>query len=110
MVDDDVAFLRVWHQELAPALATDRGNIDDRTFAAAYQWWRWPVGNAAAQRVPGQVPTTGQWDPFELGGRTILPVVSPDFSTTQLFELLPEGGMRPLISGPGTLLGIVRVR
>jgi hypothetical protein len=110
MIDEDVAFLRVWHAELAPPLASDRSNLDDLTFASAYQWWRWPMGGADAELVPGQVPTTGQWDPFEVSGRTIVPVVTPDFDSTQLVELLPEGGMRPLISGPGTLLGIVRVR
>jgi hypothetical protein len=100
MLDDDVAFLRAWHEELAPPLATDRGNIDDLTFASAYQWWRWPVASPAAELVPGQIPTTGQWDPFHISGRTIVPVVSSDFSTTQLVELLLERGMRPSSRAP----------
>ncbi|HTV26097.1 MAG TPA: hypothetical protein VMG12_45690 [Polyangiaceae bacterium] len=110
MVTDDVAFLRVWHEELAPPLAADKSNYQELVFASAYQWWRWPLGSDRAELAPDQMPTTGQWDPFAVDGRALLPVIASDFGSTELVELLPEGGMRPLISGPGTLLGIVRVR
>jgi len=109
-LNDDVAFIRVWHEELAPALAADRSNFEDLMFASAYQWWRWDIGSSAAELVPGQLPTTGQWDPHQIDGRALVPVIAADFSSTELIELFPDGEMRPLISGPGTLLGIVRVR
>lgn len=110
MVTDDVAFLRVFHAELAPPLAEDRSNYDDLLFSSAYQWWRWPLGSPRAELASDQQATTGQWDPFRVEGRALLPVIAPDFGSTQLVELLPSGGMRPLISGPGTLLGVVRIR
>jgi hypothetical protein len=110
MVTDDVAFIRVWHEELAPTLAADKSNYSDLLFSSAYQWWRWELGSATAELSPDQVPTTGQWDPFDVDGQKLLPVVASDFGSTQLVRLLPGGGMQPLISGPGTLLGIVRVR
>jgi hypothetical protein len=110
MLTDDVAFIRVWHEELAPPLAADKSNYSDLLFSSAYQWWRWNVGSAAAELMPNQVPTTGQWDPFTVDGQKLVPVITPDFGSTELMELLPGGGMQPRISGPGTLLGIVRVR
>lgn len=110
LISDEVAFLRVWHEELAPPLASDRSNYRDLMFAKAYQWWRWPVGAPEAELVPGQLSTTGQWDLLDVDGRKLLPVVDADFSSTELVELLPDGSMQPLISGPGTLLGVVRVR
>lgn len=67
-------------------------------------------GGTAAELVPGQEPTTGQCDPIDVDGRKLLPKVAADYASTELVELLPEGGMEPLISGPGTLLGVVRVR
>jgi hypothetical protein len=109
-LNDEVAFIRVWHEELAPPLAPDRSNYEDLMFASAYQWWRWPIGSSAAEPVEGQPPTTGQWDPFLVEGRTLAPVVAADFSSTELIELFPDGSLRPLISGPGTLLGVVRIR
>jgi hypothetical protein len=109
-LNDDIAFIRVWHEELAPPLAPDRSNYEDLMFASAYQWWRWPIGSSAAELIEGQPPTTGQWDPHQVEGRTLVPLVAADFSSTELVELFPDGSLRPLISGPGTLLGVVRIR
>ncbi len=48
LVGDDVAFIRVWHEELADKLADDKSNFEDVINEAGFKWWRWDVGAETA--------------------------------------------------------------
>jgi hypothetical protein len=111
IVDDDVAFIRVWQSELVTPVAPDKSNWQDVINESGFMWWRWPLGAAAASPIPDQEPGASETPAlFAVDGRKFLPRIAADYSSTTLDELDPAGALVPAISGPGNIWGVVRLR
>jgi hypothetical protein len=111
LVDDRVAFLRVWHSELVTPVTPDKSNWQDVINEAGFMWWRWPLGAAAAEPIAHQEPGASETPAlFSVDGRKFLPRIAADYSSTTLDELDPSGALRPAVTGPGNIWGVVRLR
>ncbi|HVW24965.1 MAG TPA: hypothetical protein VHC69_06315 [Polyangiaceae bacterium] len=109
MLNDDTAFIRVWHSELVDPLAPDLSNWEDVTGENGFLWWKWSLGSTQAERIPDQSP--GNYTlTIAVDGRRFESHWSDDFSSTTLEELDPEGVIRPALSGKGQIFEIIRVR
>jgi hypothetical protein len=111
LVNDQVAFIRVWHSELVSLLASDKSNWQDVLNEPGFQWWRWSIGSPAAELIPGQTPAASEATGlYRIGDRKFIPRVNEDYSATTLDELDPAGELRPTLSGPGNIWGVARIR
>ncbi len=108
VLDDSVAFVRVWHPELVDTASPE--NWSDVQYEAGYRWWRWRLGDAEAEEIPNQALGSSGVVLFRAGDATYATQSSPDFSATTLLELDPKGEIHAGLSGPGTVLGVVKVR
>jgi hypothetical protein len=111
LVSDKVALIRAWHADLVSEVERDKSNWQDVLNEAGFLWWRWPLGSDKAELIedqePGASEVTGL---YHVDGRTFLPRVSADYSSTTLDELTEDGAFRPILTGPGNLWGIIRAR
>ncbi len=111
LVNDGVAFIRVWHSELVSPVAADKSNWQDVLNEAGFLWWRWNIGSPSAELIPGQTPAASEaTGMYRLGARKFIPRVTEDYSATTLDELDPAGALHPTLSGPGNIWGIARLR
>lgn len=111
LVQDDVAFIRAWHADLVTPVTSDKSNWQDVINEAGFLWWRWQLGQPAATQIPDQDPGASEVTAlYEVDGRKFLPRVAADYSSTTLDELDPAGALRPTLSGPGNIWGLVRLR
>lgn len=111
LVNDEVAFLRVWHSELVSPLEGDKSNWQDVLAEAGFLWWKWQLGAEAAEPIDDQSPGASEVSGLlEVDGKRYLPRIASDYSETTLDELDPEGALRPGLSGPGAIFSIVRLR
>jgi len=111
IVDDSVAFLRVWHSELVPPVLADKSNWQDVINESGFLWWRWRIGSPTAEQIQGQEPGASETPGlYVVDGRKFLPRVAADYSSTTLDELEASGALRPTLTGPGNIWGIVRMR
>jgi hypothetical protein len=111
LVDDDTAFIRVWHAELVSPLAEDKSNWEDVLGEPGFLWWRWRIGDESATLIPDQSPAASEATGlFSIDGRKFVPRVNEDYTETTLDELDPAGSLRPALTGPGNIWGIARAR
>jgi hypothetical protein len=108
MLSDDVAFLRVWHAELArPATPA---NWSDVQYDAGFRWWRWRVGDPAATEIQDQEAGAGGVVIMRVGDATYATRNAADYSSTTLLNLQAGGTIQAELTGPGTIVGVVQVR
>ena len=111
LVGDDVAFMRVWHEELVDELADDKSNFEDIINQAGFKWWRWQVGAEAATVVAGQEPSASEVAAlFSVDGSSWVPRPAADYSTTTLDQLDSKGEIHAGLSGPGTITSLTRLQ
>jgi hypothetical protein len=111
LVNDDVAFVRAWHEELVSPLDEDKANWADVLTEAGFLWWRWQLGDDEAHLVTGQEPGAGEVSGMlEVDGKRYLPRIKSDYSSTTLDELDPDGALVPTLTGPGEIFSVARVR
>jgi hypothetical protein len=111
LVNDDVAFLRVWHEELVSPLDADKSNWEDVLGEAGFLWWKWELGSEAAKPIPDQAPGASEVSGLlEVDRKRYLPRIASDYSETTLDELDPAGALSPGLTGPGAIFSVVRLR
>jgi hypothetical protein len=111
LIDDETAFVRVWHSELVTPLAQDKSNWEEVLGEPGFLWWRWAIGDESATLIPDQSPAASEATGlFTLGGRKFIPRVNEDYTETTLDELDPAGALIPALSGPGNVWGIGQLR
>jgi hypothetical protein len=109
IVDDQTALMDVWHAELAPTLAADKSNFDEVANASAFRRWRWTLGEPSAEELPGQPFANGSLgDLFEVDG--VYYTTSFDGETSRTSALTPSGEFGAGMTGPGQIVGMVRIR
>jgi hypothetical protein len=109
VLDDRTALLDVWHAELAPELAPDKSNFDDVANASAFRRWRWTLGAPQAEQLPGEPFASGSLgDAFEVDGVSY--TTSYDGTTSRTSALTPSGEFGAGMTGPGQIVGMVRIR
>jgi hypothetical protein len=112
MVSDDMAFIDVFHPELAGGEITPE-NVDKASNSAAYRFWTWRLGDAEAKDVVVQSPRTSSslWQYVSEDGRVFVQDHTMDYGRWQLLELKPDGSVTPGLAGVGyATSGILRVR
>jgi hypothetical protein len=110
-VSDDVALIRAWHSDIVTPISEDRANWVDVINEAGFMWWRWQVGSTSAVQIPDQEPGASEiTGAYRVDGRTFLPRVSADYTSTTLDEVDENGEFHPILSGPGNIWGLSRVR
>jgi hypothetical protein len=115
VVSDDMAFLRVWHDEDADEVVTPE-NIDDAKRARAYRWWTWDLESPTATEIPNQTPMGSFVDRFTVEGRSFIvdnTVIDDNGGrgNAPFIELLPSGEMKPGLTAKGQVGGaIFRIR
>lgn len=109
VLDDETAFLHVWHEELVSPLAADGSNWEDVIGENGFLWYKWPLGASTAERIPEQTP--GNFTVLVgVEDRKFVAHFSDDFSSTTLEELDASGAITPALSGAGQIFEVVRVR
>lgn len=115
VVSDDMAFLRVWHDEDAGEVLTPE-NIESASEARAYRWWTWDLVASTATEIPNQAPMGSFVDRFTVEGRTFTVdnTIMRDNGgrgDARFIELLPSGELRPALTAKGQVGGaIFRIR
>lgn len=107
VLNDDVAFLHVWHSEVVDPVLEDLSNWEDTVNQAGFLWWKWTMGSEGAEPIGEQAPANGVVL-FQVDGRTLVTRFSEDYTSTTLDELDPAGAISPGLSGPGQVFGVVR--
>jgi hypothetical protein len=111
LVDDDTAFIRVWHSDLVTPLAADKSNWEEVLAEPGFLWWRWRIGDEQATPIADQSPAASEATGlFAVDGRKFVPRVDANYTETTLDELDPTGALAPALRGPGNVWGIARVR
>jgi len=107
LIGNDQALLHVWHEDLAEATPE---NWSDSRFVPAYLWYRWQLGEPAAEPLPNQAPSSegGEWislddKPYTLSANT-------EYSETTVVELSETGELIPGATIDGWTTNIIRVR
>jgi hypothetical protein len=108
VLNDEVAFIHVWHDELVTPLTPERSNWEDVLGENGFLWWRWPIGSDAAEPILEQSPSNFTIT-MEVDGRKFQSHFSDDFSSTVLEELDPSGLIRPALAGPGQVFEVVSI-
>lgn len=114
LLDERQALMDVWHQEDVDPLLPDASNWDDVRRQAGFRRWRLDTQANGAESVPGAPAIAmGSLDElrrFALDGQQFVSELSEDSSTNLTSELLPSGELRARFSGPGQVVGLVRLR
>jgi len=111
LVSDDVALIRVWHSELVAPLREDKSNWEDVIGEAGFLWWRWQLDSPSAEQIPDQQPGASEiTGAYRVDNRNFLPRVSADYSSTTLDEVNANGEFVPVLTGPGNIWGLVKMR
>jgi hypothetical protein len=106
LASDDVGFFRAYYPE---EIGVTAQTWQDEQGTPAYRWWRWEIGAASAEEVPGQALSV-EAAHYVVGGKAYVGNPSADWSETTIVELDPSGAMRAGLVVPGTPGGIVQVR
>jgi hypothetical protein len=112
MVSNELAFIDVFHPELAGGAIT-ADNIDDVSSAPAYRFWTWRPGDAEAHDTVTQLPRTSSslWQFVSDDGRVFAQDHTPQYDRWKLLEMKADGSVASGLSGVGyATSGIVRVR
>jgi hypothetical protein len=109
LVSSSTAFLRVWHAELVTPLSPDGSNWESVFQQPGFLWWTWRIGAEQAEPIAEQQPSKDA-QVFVVDGTTYTAAHSEDSSTSVLEQLDPGGVLRPALSGPGEIYGVLRVR
>jgi hypothetical protein len=115
VVSDDMAFLRVWHDEDAGEALTAE-NIDVVSTERAFRWWTWDLVSSTASEIPDQVPMSSFADRFTVEGRTFVvdnSVIGDNGGRgdAPFVELLPSGQLGRGLTAKGQVGGaIFRIR
>jgi hypothetical protein len=109
VVSDDMAFLRVWHDEDAEEPVTPE-NIEVASTARAYRWWTWDLESPSATLIPNQTPMGSFVDRFTVEGRSFIGD-NGGRGNAPFIELLPSGELKPALTAKGQVGGaIFRIR
>jgi len=108
LVNDGVAFIRVFHPELVGPTTPE--NFDVVSNEAGFKWWRWQIGDARASEVEGQLPAANTVQVRSVDGKVYALNYAADFSSTTLDEFGADGTLTPGLSGPGAVYNVVRLR
>lgn len=109
LVSSSTAFLRVWHAELVTPLSPDGSNWESVIQEPGFKWWTWRIGAEQAEPIAEQVPSKDA-QIFVADGTNYTAAHSEDGSTSVLEQLEPTGALRPALSGPGEIYGVLRLR
>ncbi|HEU4579247.1 MAG TPA: hypothetical protein VFS67_13375 [Polyangiaceae bacterium] len=109
LVSSDTAFLRVWHADLVTPLSPDGSNWESVLQEPGFSWWIWRLGAEQAEPIAEQKPSKDA-QLFVVDGTTYTAVRSEDGSASVLEQLDPGGVLRPALSGPGEIYGVLRLR
>lgn len=107
-VDDDFAFVRVWHPELVTA--PTETNWEDVRHEAGFRWWTIDFGANVASEVVEQTSGAENVELYAVEGRVYTSTFAEDFSTTTLTRLGPDGELYTGLTVPGALSGVFRLR
>jgi hypothetical protein len=110
VIDETRALISVWHPDLVSAPSADGSNWMDVAFEEGHLWWRWRIGAAQAEQIPDQPPGAYGGVVINAGGRKLVMSAAGDFSSSTLLELDANGRLRPVLTGPGYIWGVTRVR
>ncbi len=108
-VSDDTFFIDVLHTELLDVPLTDPTWWESQT--AAYRYWLWHVGDAAATDVVEQAPRYAS-TAFQKVIDDKVYVQDHDFEFTEwwLLQLDPAGTLKRGLAGPGYSVELLRLR
>ncbi|MFZ5893344.1 MAG: hypothetical protein ACOY0T_19950 [Myxococcota bacterium] len=105
LASDDVAFFRAFYDE---SVGITADNWQDKSGEPGYRWWRWEIGSATAEEIPGQ-DLTVEAAHYVVDGKTYVGNPSADWAETIITELNKAGELRPGLRVQGTPGGVVRV-
>ena len=108
LVSDDTAFIRVWHTESASEPTP--ANWDAMRGEAGFRWWRWRIGSEAADEIVDQDSAANTVQLRTVDGKVFALRYTPNFSSTTLEELRPDGSIIPGLTGQGGIYGVIRMR
>jgi hypothetical protein len=108
LVNDDTAFIRVWHTESVSKPTRD--NWDTMRNEAGFRWWRWRIGAPSAEEIIDQSSAANTVQLRRVDDRVYALRYTPDYSETTLEELRADGTIVPGLSGPGGIYGVLRMR
>jgi len=101
-------FLRVFDETLAsPTAPMVTWELTGR---AAWRWWQWAPADDGASWVEALPPSTADVLWFQVDGRVYGTETTEDYSTTTLIDIGAESGPDRLLTVPGFLHGVSRIR
>lgn len=109
LVSDDLAYIRVWHEERVNSEST-ADNWDTIAEEPGFHWWKWQLGASAAEEIPDQEGSANPVQLRRVDGKVYALRYAPSFASTELQELGRDGQLKQGLSGPGGIYGLIRVR
>jgi hypothetical protein len=105
---DGSVFLRSFDEKLATV--TMPMATWELTGQAAWRWLRWDPAAGTASALASLPPSTSDVLWFRVDGKVLGTETKTDYSETTLIDLTAEGGPKRMMTVPGFLHGVARVR
>lgn len=105
---DDAVFLRVFDDE--GVAINDESYTYNLTGSPTWSWWRWNVETNEMTEVEELEPSTTDVVWFEVDGKPYATETTSDYSETTLIDLTAKGGPKKMITVPGFMMGLARVK